>query len=130
MAAALAIPTAAYYLATILFGADAAAKWFGQSREFGLQKEGLKLQDKQLMMQAALGRREERRADEMINRLLAYKGKERSEERADERLARMDARDSETTSMLMALLSGNLNTGRPQAPSAWPTESLVGTLRQ
>ena len=75
-----------------------------QRSQIATQRKGLKLTGQQATLAAAMGRREEARADKMIERLLAEREKEYGRERGRESREALRASESEEAQLAMTLM--------------------------
>ena len=127
---ALGIPAKLWYVLAGILGADTMAKILGREKGYGIQKLGLGLQEKQMASQADIGRREGKRADEMVERLLSYQAKEKGEARVIEQSREESQRNQQTMAMLLTLMNQEMNMPQVQPTTRWPSSGMVSTLRR
>lgn len=119
-----------HYLIAAGFGADLAAKLYGQAKEFELEEKRAALAEKQIGRAAELGKTEEKRIEKLLTQLMGMRRRETAEARNVEAMRALMAGRAQQTAMLMSLLqaAGGGGSAAYALPKSGPPASIASLL--
>lgn len=122
------IPKWVWILAASLYGTKQAADLTLGLRGYGVQKQQVRAGLRGQKYQAAIGKREERRTNELITQLLTHTTKQKAESQEFDVLRMLMSGGQQQKMLMMTLMQA---AGQKPAPSVWgpPPTSLMSLMR-